>query len=159
MVEPYLSNIGLGLVAGLVAAGVMEGYQAIAAKPFGQDKQSGKPATEKAADTAAEAVSGRPVPAGEGKPAGRLVHYATGALVGALYGGVATAWPPITSAFGIAYGVFLWLWLDLVVVPAAGWGKPAWQSGVAALGYGLTAHMVFGAALEGARRLLTALVA
>lgn len=159
MIDPNVANAGLGLVAGLVAGGVMEAYQLAAAKPFGQDRPSGKPATERAADTAAEAATGHPVPPSARKPAGRLVHYATGALVGALYGAAAATWPPITAAFGLAYGVLLWLWLDLAVVPAAGWGKPAWKSDVAALAYGLTAHLVFGAALEGGRRLLATLVA
>lgn len=154
MADPYLTAIGAGAIAGLIAGGVTEAYQAIAAKPFGQDKQPGEPATEQAAET----VAGK-LPESERKPAGRLVHYATGVLVGALYGGLTLIWPPIVTAFGLFYGVLLWLWLDLVVVPAAGWGKPVWKTGIATLAYGLTAHLVFGAVLEGARRLLTPLLA
>lgn len=154
MATATLIEAGIGMVAGLVASGVMEGYQALAAKPFGQDKSSEDPATVKAADTAAEATTGRPVPKPQRETVGRGVHYATGAVLGLLYGVLAVQWPPVTIGFGLAFGFAVWLWLDLVVVPGAGWGKPVWKSTAAALAYGLSAHLVFGAALEGSRRLL-----
>lgn len=144
--------ISLGGIAGLIAAGVMEAYQRAVAEPLGRDKQQGEPATERAAET----VAGN-LPERDRKPAGRLAHDATGVLVGAFYGGLTLIWPPIITAFGLFYGALLWLWLDLIVVPAAGWGKPAWKSDLVTLAYGLTAHLVFGATLEGARRILAAL--
>lgn len=142
-----------GLIAGLVASGAMSLYQSVAATLFGQDKKKGDPAPVKAADSVSRAVEGRPV-AGGRQGAGSVVHYATGAALGLLYAILVSAWPDAAIGFGIVFGIVVALVLDDLLVPAFGWGPWPWRTGLATHLYSLTAHAVFGAVLEGARRLI-----
>jgi uncharacterized membrane protein YagU involved in acid resistance len=151
-VSDLLLLLVLGIVAGLVASAVMEAYQALAATPFGQTG-AGDSSTVKFADKLSVALTGAPVTQKRRARAGRLVHYVTGIALGILYVMVAPHWPPITWGFGIAYGVAVAIVLDYVVVPALALGPPAWKTPLATHAYGLSAHIVFGAALEGARRI------
>jgi hypothetical protein len=144
--------LALGVVAGLAASAVMEAYQALAAKPFGQTG-GGESSTVKLADKLSVASTGAPVAQRRRERAGRLVHYGTGVALGILYVLVAPHWAPITWGFGVGYGIAVAIMLDYVVVPALALGPPAWKTPLATHPYGLSAHIVFGAALEGARRL------
>ena len=148
----FLLLLLLGVVAGVVASAVMEAYQALAAAPFGQSG-AGDSSTVKFADKLSVALTGAPVTQKRRERAGRLAHYATGIALGVLYVLVAPHWPPITWGFGINYGIAAAIVLDYVVVPALALGPPAWKTPLATHAYGLSAHIVFGAALEGARRI------
>lgn len=142
----------LGTVCGLIASAVMETYQTVAAKPFGQDG-GGESSTSKAADDLDRTVTGHGVAKSGRATAGRLVHYGTGLALGAIYV-VAAAWQPdITILFGVAFGIVVAIVLDYIAVPVMGWGPPAWKTPVSTHLYGLTAHIVFGASLEAARRI------
>ncbi len=142
----------LGAVCGLIASAIMELYQTVAAKPFGQDG-GGESSTSKAADDLDRTLTGRAVPKGGRASAGRLVHYGTGLVLGVIYV-VAAAWKPdVTILFGVAFGIVTAIVLDYIAVPAFGWGAPAWKTPFSTHLYGLTAHIVFGASLEAARRI------
>ena len=140
----------LGIVAGLIASAVMEAFQALAAKPFGLGKSDDDPSTVKFADKAKVAATGVPVRQWR-QEAGRLVHYLTGVALGIVYVIVAAHWPSATLGFGIAYGIVVAIMLDYVVVPVLGLGSAAWETPFKTHAYGLSAHAVFGAALEGVR--------
>lgn len=148
----WLLAAGVGLVAGVVASGVMNAYQSATASAFGQDEGNDDPATVKAADDASRAATGRPVTQRRRQAAGGLVHYATGAALGVGYGLLATAWPPATAAFGVAFGLATAIVLDDLVVPAFGWGPWPQATPLNTHLYSLTAHAVFGVTLEGVRR-------
>lgn len=148
----FLAALLIGLAAGIVASGAMEGYQALAAPLFGQDQSGDDSATAKAADEASKATRGVPLPRHRRKPAGRLVHYATGIALGGLYGVLVWCWPPAAIGFGIAFGIAVELVLDEVLVPALGLAPPPWKTPLTTHAYGFTAHIVFAVALEGARR-------
>src|SRR5207237_9071664 len=61
----------------------------------------------------------------DAKPlAGNLVHYAFGASVGALYGGVAAVTPRVTTAAGLPFGVAVWLGAHVITAPARGLAEP-----------------------------------
>ena len=87
-------------------------------------------------------------------PAGSVVHYAFGAVVGALYGAAAEIVPRVTTAFGLPFGVAVWLGAHVIVVPALGLAdSPVRQPiGKEAEEFGL--HVVYGAVTELVRRLL-----
>lgn len=152
--EHWLTLAAVGLIAGLVASGVMSAYQAATASLFGQDDSGDDPANVKAASEAKEAATGAPL---RGKTvrqrAGSAVHYATGAALGIGYALLVACWPPAACLFGVAYGIAVAIALDYILVPAFGWGPPAWKTPLNTHLYGLTAHAVFGAVLEGVRRL------
>lgn len=140
----------LGAVAGLIASAVMNGFQAIAAGPFGQTSGD-EPATVKFADMLSKGLVGGPITQKRRALAGQVVHYATGLVLGVIYVVAAAYWPTITLWFGIAYGLATAVALDYVVVPALGLGPPAWKTPASTHAYGLISHMVFGVALQAAR--------
>lgn len=153
-----------GLVAGLAASVAMEAFQGAAGKAADAGKsdaekkqeqaQQGDPSTVKAADKAMVAVTGDEVPDPYRKPAGRAVHYVTGAVLGAIYGVITEYQPKAASGFGGAYGLATSLVLDEAAVPAAGLSEAPWKAPLSSHGLGLASHMVYGVALEGVRSLL-----
>lgn len=142
----------LGAVCGLIASAIMEGFQMLAARPFGQTG-GGESSTGKAADGIDRSMTGHDVPKSRRVAAGRLIHYATGLVLGAIYVVIAALKPDITILFGVAYGIAVAIALDYVVVPALRLGPPAWKTPLATHLYGITAHIVFGASLEAVRRI------
>lgn len=145
-----LTAIIIGLVAGAAASFVMSLYQNATKSLFGQEGD-GTPATEKAADTASAATAGHYLPGPKRPAAGSAMHYALGVALGLAYALAALSWPPVTLAFGAAFGVATMLLIDDLIVPLAGWG--AWPTSLAVHLYSLTSHLVFGVVLEGVRRL------
>ena len=149
-----------GVAAGLVASFVMNQFQSLwsamaEAGSGGDDEQSDEePATTKAADKAAEAVTGEPVPEPLRKYADPAVHYATGAMVGLVYGALAEVFPQVTKGGGAAYGGLVAVGLDEGVVPALGLAPPPTEVPPGKHMYGLSSHVVFGWALEASRRFL-----
>ncbi|MCP3736234.1 DUF1440 domain-containing protein [Sphingomonas sp. RP10(2022)] len=143
-----------GLAGGLVASLAMDLFQRAAASAFAQDGGDDDPATVKAADSAKELVTGEPVTQKHRESAGTLVHYATGAALGVGYALAARAWPETTAGFGTAFGIGVSTVLDDVAVPAFGWGAAPTDTPPSTHAYGLASHAVFGAALEGTRRVV-----
>jgi hypothetical protein len=142
----------LGAACGLIASAIMEGYQLLAAKPFGQTG-GGEASTEKAADGVEAALTGHRVPKRRRAAAGRLVHYATGLVLGMVYVVVAALKPDVTILFGVGYGIAVSIALDYVAVPVLGLGAPPWKTPIGTHLYGLSAHIIFGVSLEAARRI------
>jgi len=146
-----------GVVAGLVASAAMNLYQGATASLFGQDKSHDDPATVKAADSVSEAVEGRPITRHR-RATGNIVHYATGIALGLFYSVLVWAWPEAAIGFGIAFGIVVAIVLDDLLVPAFGWGRWPWRTNLATHLYGLSAHAVFGAVLEGGRRAIVVIL-
>ena len=146
--------LAAGVVGGIAATAATSLYQALAAPAFGQDGGDGDPANVQAADSASELVAGRPVPKPGRQAAGSAVHYATGIALGIGYAVAATRAPAVTKGFGVPFGLGVALVLDDLLVPAFGWGDWPAETGAATHAYGLTTHAVFGAVLEGGRRLV-----
>jgi uncharacterized membrane protein YagU involved in acid resistance len=90
----------------------------------------------------------------EKAPAGSVVHYAFGAVVGAVYGAAAEIVPMVSRAFGLPFGAAVWLGAHVVAVPALGLAEsPVRQPATKeAEEFGL--HLVYGAITELVRRLL-----
>ena len=148
-----------GAAGGLLAAFIMNQFQTVwstaeqqltdSDRPEGSDDE---PATVKAADRAARATIGKPLPESVKEPAGQAVHYATGAVLGGIYGALAEVIPSITAGFGAAYGTIVNLVLDEGIVPALGLGPSPFKTPLKTHVYGAASHSVFGVALELGRR-------
>ncbi len=154
-------NTGIGLASGLAASFAMDLFQngVEAVKEKVQPQQDGgeqEPSTVKAANKVLQAAADEPVPDPYKEPAGQAVHYGFGGLLGAIYGAATTAWPKALAGFGIPFGVAVWAAADEVAVPAAGLSKPSTEAPPSTHAYSFLSHIVFGAALEGSRRALSA---
>ena len=145
-----------GLVAGVVASFAMEAGQALAAKLSPSDGGEEEPATAKAADRVAKAVTGAPVPEPDHPLAGQIVHYALGAGLGLAYGIAAEFSPRVTAGYGAGFGLTTAALLDEAAVPAAGLGTPPWSTSPATHAYTIASHLVFGAVAELTRRQVNA---
>ncbi len=141
-----------GVAGGLVASLAMDLFQKVTAPAFGQGGSNDDPATVKAADSAKRLATGDRVTQKHRESAGMLVHYATGAALGAGYALAARRWPQTSAGFGLLFGIGTATVLDDIAVPLFGWGPSPTQTPAATHAYGLASHAVFGLALEGTRR-------
>ena len=85
---------------------------------------------------------------------GEIVHYAFGAVVGGIYGGLAEYQPWVLSGYGLLFGVGVFVAADETSMPALGLTNKPWDETIAAQVEHLAAHLVFGVASEAARRLV-----
>lgn len=158
-------DAALGAASGLLASWVMERAQArISAAGSEATRQREKeasgdqePATFRAAQAAAHLVR-RSIPE-ERKPlAGEVVHYATGAAWGALFGALAPRLPAPVLAAGVAWGALVWLVNDEMIVPALGWSSGPTRYPASAHAKALASHVVYGAATDAGYRALRAVM-
>ena len=173
--EVHLARgIVAGIVGGLVASWVMNQFmenlgpqlQKAVEKEDAERKpqppESGeKPddATMKTADAVVSAVTGgRHLSHEEKEKGGPIVHYAFGALMGAVYGAVAEEMPTAKIGFGTAFGAALFTGADLVAVPALNLSQSSGDEPISSLATPFAAHLVYGAATEAVRRLVRALL-
>jgi len=153
-------GLAAGAVAGVVASYVMERFQAEWTKA--EEERGGSSlsssnedsATVRAADRVAVAATGSPVPVAYREQAGEVVHYATGAGVGAVYGLLAEVAPFMTFGLGAAYGGAVAVGLDDTLVPKLGLAKSAKETPPSVHVYSLASHLVYGVTLEVARRVI-----
>ena len=154
MPRPDLARAAIGgILAGLAAGAVMNGFQAVWSEITGK-KSDGEPTTVKAADKLAEATTGDKVAETYRKAADPAVHYATAGALGLIYGLAAEADWPVTSGFGTLFGAATAAVLDEGLVPLLGLAPPPTETPLATHAYGVASHVVFGGALEAARGLL-----
>jgi hypothetical protein len=155
-----------GALAGVAASWVMERFQEqwllregnAGVTPGNMGALGAEPATMKAADAVSEAITGGPVPAEQRELAGEAMHYAAGAGAGGLYGVLAEVAPGPTLGLGAAYGAAVALGVDEALLPALGLSKPAREVPPSEHAYNLASHLVYGVTLEGARRIIRALL-
>ena len=158
--ESIARDTAVGAAAGLAASAAMSlfqaGWSALQEKLAPDEQDDGtngdQPSTVKAADRAARAATDRPVPAEDKGLAGEAVHYGFGALLGAVYGGAASALPKVRTGFGLPFATAVWALADEAAVPAASLSPPPTKTPASQHFYSLASHLVFGAALEGSRR-------
>jgi hypothetical protein len=146
----------VGAAAGLAASWVMAEFHGAWKAASGEAQNADEPNTVKAAGAVAEASVGEPVPDKYREPAGTAVHYGFGALLGAVYGAAVEVRPETSAGFGTAYGAAVSLVADEMAMPALGFTPPAPEVAASTHLRGFVSHLVFGAALEAVRRLLTA---
>lgn len=142
-----------GILAGLAAGAVMNGFQAVWSEATGK-RSEGDPTTVKAADKLAEATTGERVPGPYRKAADPAVHYTTAGVLGLIYGLAAEADWPVTFGFGTLFGAATAAVLDEGLIPLLGLAPPPTETAPATHAYAVASHVVFGGALEAARGLL-----
>ncbi len=86
----------------------------------------------------------------------RVVHYATGAGIGAAYGATGSRWAVASRGRGIVAGLGIYALTHGSILPAVGIQRPPWRLAPAAVTWEMTSHAIFGAALEAMRRLARA---
>lgn len=143
-----------GAVAGIFASFAMNQFQAVVSRFGSSSGGGGDPATVKAA----ERLVGHGIEEPEKGRAGEAVHYGFGAALGMAYGAAAEVEPWITAGFGLAYGGTVAVVADEALVPAAKLSGPPWASPPETHVYAILSHLVFGAALEAARRVVLRIV-
>jgi putative membrane protein len=160
-----LLDAALGAGAGLVASWVMERAQArIMAAGSEETKAREKraqgdlePATYRAAERAARLV-GKRLPEDRKAAAGEVVHYATGAVWGALFGLLARRLPVPIVAAGAAWGTAVWLVSDELLVPALGFSRSPAKYPPSTHAKALASHLVYGTTTEAGYRALRSVI-
>lgn len=169
-----VKGVVAGAVGGLVAAWVMAqfqnglgslqtaaqfpGHQPNPEDDRSQQGQAGpgedETATMKTADMLSRQLRHQPLTHEQKQHAAPFVHYAFGAAMGAMYGGLAEAMPATTRGAGIPYGLAVWLGADEIGVPAAGLSDPPTRIPASSHGQAMASHVVYGLSLEAVRRLV-----
>jgi hypothetical protein len=163
LVRGILAGVAGGLVASWVMNEFMAGPGAQLTKAVStpqenaaaarQDPDDQQDATMKTADRIAETVTGgRHLTWEQQKEGGPIVHYAFGALMGGIYGGIAEISDVFTSGYGTGFGSALFVSADLFGVPAFLGEKDATLEPLHSLATPYAAHLVYGATTELVRR-------
>src|SRR5689334_3958117 len=146
-----------GAVGGLAGSWLMTRFQSLLSRALegkaNPHEGQGEDATVKTAQKISSATLDHDLSPEEKKVAGPFVHYAYGTGIGALYGGLAQKYDTTSSGFGTSYGAAAWALGDEVAVPALKLGKKPAETPVSQQFQMLAAHIVYGATLEGVRRL------
>jgi putative membrane protein len=168
--KSLLSGIAAGVAGGLVASWVMNQFMAGAGPALqrvfqseaeaqkGDQAKNDAPkedATMKTADAIAAAIpGGRHLTWDEKQKGGPIVHYAFGALMGGLYGGLAECSPKARAGFGTAFAGLLFTGADLIAVPALNLSSSSGLETPSSLVSPFASHVVYGLTTEFVRRLV-----
>ena len=143
-----------GLLGGLLAAGAMSLLHTVLADGDpGGGQSAPDDATVKVA-AAATSLVGYRLGEAEKKPAGSVVHYVFGAVVGAVYGAAAEIVPMVSRAVGLPFGATVWLGAHVVAVPALGLAESLVRQPAAKEAEEFGLHLLYGTITELVRRLL-----
>lgn len=174
-----MKGLVAGVVGGLVASVVMNGFQAALHKLMegeehghgAQSMQKGSPqggvagelkkrgeeesdddATERVASALAEGVFDKKLTKAEKEAGGTAVHYAFGVGTGAFYGAAAELAPVLTAGAGVPFGAAVWLGADEGILPLLGLSKSPAEYPPSVHAYSLASHFVYGLTTELVRR-------
>ncbi len=160
-----------GLIAGIVATWIMDRFQynwwdvaafierrrgpAPVAPPLAAPAPSTAPATQEFSGPSTAKVAnwlfrrwkGRSLNSTEKGPAGEIVHYVFGIANAVLFGAVLSALGVVGIAWGIGFGVALFVAVDELGLWALGLAKGPWNYLLSIHVYALAAHVVYGFAL------------
>lgn len=109
-----------------------------------------------ALDRAAIALGHRRLTVGQRVRAQHVIHYVFGTGLGVTYVRTADRWSAAGRGRGTLAGLAIYAGTHGAVLPALGIQRPPWRLAPAAVAWESTSHMLFGSALETARRLLGA---
>ncbi|MGH7936018.1 MAG: DUF1440 domain-containing protein, partial [Chthoniobacterales bacterium] len=99
-------------------------------------------------------ILSRPLEQSEKEPAGQAMHYAMGAVTGAIYGVIADAWPQAGIGAGLPFGAAVWAIADEGAVPALNLSKPFCENPASSHVSALLSHLVYGLTTDCVRRLI-----
>ena len=162
-----LGGLAAGVLAGIVATWVLDKYQqgAVEATRRAEDAANAGRALSRqqedllreqqrahaqAAQRIAKSAVGRKLSSAQQRNAAAIMHYTAGALAGGAYGLAAEIMPAVRRGYGTGYANMVFLGGSQALLPWLGLSPRRNQVTPA----GLPAPLVFGAALETARRFL-----
>jgi uncharacterized membrane protein YagU involved in acid resistance len=123
----------------------------------GSDSQTGEEdSTVKVASAISQAIFHHELTSDQKTMAASAVHYAFGITIATLFGLLAEFRESTRLGWGLPFGAAIWLGAHVITVPTLGLSEPVTCAAPAAEGYELTAHLVYGAVVEGIRRALRA---
>jgi len=175
MARHLLRGMAAGLLAGAAASWAMNQFQAMRPtrqckgtrefsggessardRPSSQKHEGGddENATVKTAVAISRNLFQHELTDREKQIAGPLVHYGFGALVGALYGGLAELLPFARAGLGLPFGFALWLLGDEIAVPALGLAERPTEYPPEVHADALAAHFMYGITTDVLRRVL-----
>lgn len=123
-----------------------------------EEAQDSEDSTVKLADRLVQFITGQPLPEDKKKLGGVLVHTSFGALMGGLYGAAVELDSRARAGYGTAFGAALFLGASEIGVPAVGLSQAPWKTPLSKHVQECLAHLVYGAAAEGARRVIRRVV-
>jgi putative membrane protein len=163
-------GVAAGMIGGLVASWTMNQFQAAWSRAAAnyrshsaggrqdarewQERGEGANATEIAAQKIATQVMNRQLTREELAVAAPLVHYAFGAGMGGIYGGLAEVLPAARVCAGAGYGTAVWIGGDEVAVPMLGLSDPDAEYPIELHAQAFASHIVYGVTMELVRRAL-----
>ena len=144
------ANLARGAVAGVAAALANQLFEQAwsALKLPPTDHERADPPTETLADLAFEAATGARLADASRVVAGKAVHYAMGAALGASYALIARRWPSVAAGGGTAYGLAVWVIVEEVGLAMVGLKPPPTEVEPAEHVLAANSHLVFGVALD-----------
>jgi len=171
------AGVVAGLVGGLVGTWAMSEFQALWSKTVDgahdpdtasaggrhdardwQERVEGNNANELAADKIGRGTIGRPLTREELEAAAPALHYAFGATMGAVYGGLREISPSVRSMGGTGWGTAVWAGADAIAVPLLGLSRPKSDYPLETHAQSYAAHVVYGLTTELVRRSVRALM-
>ena len=143
-----------GALGGLIACFAMSQFHSFFQKAelSAQDKQ--EDSTVKTASAVSQKIFHHALTPQQKKIAGPAVHYGFGASVATFYGAAVEVLPVLRTGWGMPFGVAVWLGAHVITVPALGLSEPVTKSTPRGEAVEFGAHLVYGAVVEGVRRLL-----
>ena len=164
-----MSGLAAGAIAGLAATWVLDRYKegAVAvtrraeeasgaddsfSRQQAQQIRSHHEIHKEAAQLLAHLTTGKRLNTRQQQKAGLCIHYAVGALVGALYGVTAEWLPVVRSGYGTGFSSILFLGGSDALLPWLDQGKSQRRVPPALKVSGLSSHLVYGGVLETVRR-------
>ena len=151
------SNPRIGLLAGaaggFIACFAMSKFHALFHKTE-QDEEQQEDSTVKTASAVSRTLFHHELTPQQKKIAGPAVHYGFGASIATIYGAAVEILPVLRIGWGMPFGTAVWLGAHVTAVPALGLSEPVTRSKFRREAVEFGAHLVYGAAVEGIRRLL-----
>jgi putative membrane protein len=153
-----------GAVGGLVASWAMNEFSSLMKtvaesggnghkqKAKGNGEQEQQDPTIITAEKISETLADIKLNKQQKKKGSTVVHYAFGAVMGAVYGAAAEVAPPVKSLAGLPYGAALFVGADEIALPVLGLSKKPTQYPLSRHLTGLGQHLVYGATVELVRR-------
>ena len=113
-----------------------------------QERSEGRNANEMAAEAVGERVVSRPLTQGERRAGARLVHFAFGTAMGAIYGARRGRSRHPSIGHGVGFGLALWAAADELTLPLIGLSAPAEERPAEMHLQAVAAHIVYGGVAE-----------
>lgn len=118
------------------------------------ESASQESATVRAAQAVSRRLTGRELGFRQERRGGQVAHYGFGMVMGAIYGGLTEVLPKTTKAFGLPFGIAVWLFGDELMLPLLGLGRKPTQVPLSLHAESFAAHLVYGLTSDTVRRLL-----